>query len=196
MRHSEIWVNELQYENYKIDGIVVGDSISFSNLKAAIAAELDIDVSRKEIEIRYIVEGNSCPMKLKNDMSVKLYFELKKNEPGFSIYPLCIDTIEKNSGTVHNFDGRSGEITCVEGTTNDTQALAIVENSLFESHENAEVGVANVIINSDIVDVKTGLIYKDKATLVDVMTKYKIKNNFNCKVKRSDQQRYDSILMF
>ena len=63
MRHSGIWVNELQYESHKIDGIVVGDSISFSNLKAAIAAELDIDVSRKEIEIRYIV---------------KLYFELKK----------------------------------------------------------------------------------------------------------------------
>ena len=70
-------------------------------------------------------------MKLKNDMSIKLYFELKKNEPGFSIYPLCIDTIEKNSGTVHNFDGRSGEITCVERTTNDTQALTIVENSLM-----------------------------------------------------------------
>ena len=60
MRHSGIWVNELQYESYKIDEIVVGDSISFSNLKVAIAAELDIDVSRKEIEIRYIVEGISC----------------------------------------------------------------------------------------------------------------------------------------
>lgn len=52
-------MNELQYENYKIDGIVVGDSISFSNLKAAIAAELDIDVSRKEIEIQYIVKDRS-----------------------------------------------------------------------------------------------------------------------------------------
>ena len=61
MRHSGIWVSELQYESYKIDGIVVGDLISFSNLKAAIAAELDIDASRKEIEIQYIVEGNSCP---------------------------------------------------------------------------------------------------------------------------------------
>ena len=36
------------------------------------------------------------------------------------MYPLCIDTIEKNSGTVHNFDGTGEEITCVEGTTNDT----------------------------------------------------------------------------
>ena len=41
--------------------------------------------------------------------------------------------------------------------------------------------------------MKTGQIYKDKATLIDVMTKYKIKNNFNCKVRRSDQQRYDSV---
>ena len=72
----------------------------------------------------------------------------------------------------------------------------MVETRLFDSYENAEVGVTNVIINSDIVDVKTGQIYKDKATLVDVMTKYKIKNNFNCKVKRSDQQRYDSVLIF
>ena len=47
MRHFRIWVNELQYESYKIDEIVVGDSISFSNLKAAIAAELDIDVSSR-----------------------------------------------------------------------------------------------------------------------------------------------------
>ena len=59
MRHSGFWVNELQYESYKSNGIVDGDSISFSNLKAAITAELDIDVSRKNIEIRYIVEGNS-----------------------------------------------------------------------------------------------------------------------------------------
>ena len=69
------------------------------------------------------------------------------------MYPLCIDTIEKNGGTVHNFDGTSGEITCVEGTTHDIQALAMVGTRLFDSYENAEVGVTNVIINSDIVDV-------------------------------------------
>ena len=109
------------------------------------------------------------------------------------MYPLCINTIEKNGGTVHNFDETSGEIMCIEGTTHDTQALAMVETRLFDSYENAEVGVTNVIINSDSLDVKTCHIYKDKATLVDVMTKYKIKNNFNCKVKRSDQQRYDSV---
>ncbi|XP_049365477.1 uncharacterized protein LOC125830322 [Solanum verrucosum] len=91
LRHSGIWVSEVKYESYKSDEIVIGQSISFLNLKAAISAELDIDVSRKNIEISYIVEGQ---------------------------------------------------------------------------------------------------LYKDKATLVDVMAKYKIKNNFNCKVKRSDRQSY------
>ena len=64
------------------------------------------------------------------------------------MYPLCIDTIEKNSGTIHNFDGTSGEITSVEGRTHDTEALAMVESSLFDSYEKSEFGVTNVIIDS------------------------------------------------
>ena len=55
LRHLGIWMRELYYENYKSDGIVAGDLISFSNLKTTIAAELDIDVSSKNIKIRYIV---------------------------------------------------------------------------------------------------------------------------------------------
>ena len=31
------------------------------------------------------------------------------------MYPLCIDTIEKIGGIVHNIDGTCGKITCVEG---------------------------------------------------------------------------------
>ncbi|XP_010314417.2 uncharacterized protein [Solanum lycopersicum] len=60
------------YESYKIDGIIVGDSISFSNLKAAIAAELDIDVSRKDIEICYIVED-------KYGWTMKAYYRKKSD---------------------------------------------------------------------------------------------------------------------
>jgi len=193
LRHSGIWLSEVKYESYKSDGIVVGQSISFLNLKAAISAELDIDVSRKNIEIRYIVEGNSSPMKIKNDMGVKLYLEVKKSEPGFAMYPLCIDTNEKIGGDVHNFDGTCGEITCVEGTTQDTEALAVVESRICDSYYIPELEVTNYIIDSNSIEVKTCQLYKDKATLVDVMAKYKIKNNFNCKVKRSDRQRYGSI---
>ncbi|KAG5615769.1 hypothetical protein H5410_015593 [Solanum commersonii] len=165
LRHSGIWVSEVKYESYKSDEIVVGQSISFLNLKATISIELDIDVSRKNIETRYIVEGNLSPMKIKNDIGVKLYLEVKKSELGFAI-----------------------EITCVEGTTQDTEALAVVESRICDSYYISELEVTNYIIDSNSIDVKTCQLYKDKPTLVDVMTKYKIKNNFNCKVKRSDRQ--------
>ncbi|KAG5598058.1 hypothetical protein H5410_039290 [Solanum commersonii] len=148
LKHLGIWVSEVKYESYKSDGIVVGQSISFLNLRAAISAELDIDVSRKNIEIRYIVEGNSSPMKVKNDMGVKLYLEVKKNEPGFAMYPLCIDTSEKIDGNVYNFDGICGEITCVEDTTQDTEALAMVESRICDSYYILELEVTNYIIDS------------------------------------------------
>ncbi|XP_049387925.1 uncharacterized protein LOC125852236 [Solanum stenotomum] len=106
------------------------------------------------------------------------------------MYPLCIDTNEKIGSDVHNFDGTCGEITCVEGTTHDTEALAVVESRICDSYYIPELEVTNYIINSNSIEVKTGQLYKDKATLVDVMAKYKIKNNFNCKVKRSDIQSY------
>ena len=112
MRHSEIWASEVNYEGYKSDEIVVGQSISFLNLKAIISADLEIDEVRKDIAIRYIIEGNSSPMKIKNDMGVRLYLEVKKSEPAFTMYPLCIDTTDKIGGEIHNFDGTCGEIKC------------------------------------------------------------------------------------
>ncbi|KAG5619585.1 hypothetical protein H5410_004803 [Solanum commersonii] len=157
LRHSGIWVSEVKYESYKSDGIVVGQSISFLNLKAAISAELDIDVSRKNIEIRYIIEGNSSPKKIKNNMGVKTLFRSEKNR--------------------HN---------------KDTEALAVIELRICDLYYIPELEVTNYIIDSNNIEVKTGQLYKDKATLVDVMAKYKIKNNFNCKVKRSDRQRKKS----
>ncbi|KAG5607401.1 hypothetical protein H5410_028893, partial [Solanum commersonii] len=190
LRHSGIWAREVNYEGYKSDEIVVGQLVSFMNLKAAITAELEIDEVRKNIEIRYIVEGNSCPMKIKNDMGVRLYLEVKKSEPDFAMYPLCIDTTDKIGGEIHSFDGTRGEITCIEGTTRDTEALEVVESRICDSYYIPELEVTNYIIDSNSIDVKTGQLYKDKTTLIDMMAKYKIKNNFNCKVKRFDRQRY------
>ncbi|KAH0650355.1 hypothetical protein KY284_030267 [Solanum tuberosum] len=136
------------------------------NLKVLILAELEIDGVRKDIEIRYIVDGNTCPLKIRNDMGVKLYLEVRRNEPGIGMYPLCIDTTEKMVGEIHNFDCSSGEIICVE-----------------------ELNATNYITDSNSTDVKTGQLYKDKGTLIAVMAKYKIKNNFNFRVKRSDKKR-------
>ena len=190
LRHSGIWVSDVNYEGYKVHGIVVGHSISFVNLKTLILSELEIDTVTKDIEIRYIIEGNSCPLKIKNDMSVKLYLEVKKNASGIGMYPLCIDTTDKIVGEIRNFDCSSGEVVCVEDTERDTEALALVESRIYDIDYIPELNATNYITDSNSTEVKTGLLYKDKDTLVAVMAKYKIKNNFNFRVKRSDKKRY------
>ena len=81
----------------------------------------------KNIEIRYIVEGNSSPMNIRIDMGVRLYVEVKKREIGFGMYPLCIDTIDKDVVDIENFDVSTGSIVCVEGAKQDTLALNLVE---------------------------------------------------------------------
>jgi len=48
LRESEIWVSEMSYEGYKSDEIVVGQMISFVNLKSAIIDELEINEIRKK----------------------------------------------------------------------------------------------------------------------------------------------------
>uniref|UniRef100_K4CPQ6 Uncharacterized protein n=1 Tax=Solanum lycopersicum TaxID=4081 RepID=K4CPQ6_SOLLC len=97
-----------------------------------LALKLEIDNVTKDIEIRYIVEGSSCPLKIKNDMGVKLCFEVKKNATGIGMYPLCIDTTDKIVGDIRNFDCSSGEVICVEGTERDTEALALVESRICD----------------------------------------------------------------
>lgn len=51
LKHSGIWASEVNYEGYKNDKIVIGQSISFLNLKATILDELEIDKGRENIEI-------------------------------------------------------------------------------------------------------------------------------------------------
>ncbi|KAG5594704.1 hypothetical protein H5410_035936 [Solanum commersonii] len=114
LRHSGVWESEINYERYKSDGILGGEDVSFMNLVSTIATELNIDESRKNIEIRYIVEGNSSPMNIRTDMGVRLYVEVKKHEIGFGMYPICIDTIDKDVVDIENFDVSTSSIVCVE----------------------------------------------------------------------------------
>lgn len=82
LRHSGVWENDGEYKSYFSDDIVIGDNVSFVNLKAAIAAELRIDDSRKKMLTRYIAEENSSPITICSDISVQLYIEIKKRNQG------------------------------------------------------------------------------------------------------------------
>ncbi|XP_049374388.1 uncharacterized protein LOC125839457 [Solanum verrucosum] len=84
LRHSGIWESDVRYEQYKIDGIVVGENISLVNLKSAIAAELNIDESKKNIEIRYVVEGNSLKQLYKDKTTLMAVMEKYKIKHSFN----------------------------------------------------------------------------------------------------------------
>ncbi|KAH0709787.1 hypothetical protein KY290_011193 [Solanum tuberosum] len=122
-------------------------------------------------------------------MGVKLYIEIKKHEVGFGMYPLCIDTSDKSDEEIQNLDATTGAIVCVEGGKSDAKALTIVESKIGDSYYIPKMEVKNYISDTNISVVEVKQMYKDKATLKAVMEKYKIKNSFNFKVKRSDNKR-------
>ena len=66
------------------------------------------------------------------------------------MYPFCIDTIEKIGGEIHNFDGISEEIMCIEGTERDTKAFALLESRICDSYYIPELDITNYIIDSKI----------------------------------------------
>ena len=58
-------------------------------------------------------------MIIKNDMGVKLFIEIKKQEVGFSMYPLCIDRNDKSTEELQVFESSSAAIMCIEGGQRD-----------------------------------------------------------------------------
>ncbi|OIT21465.1 hypothetical protein A4A49_63421, partial [Nicotiana attenuata] len=75
IRHSGKWNNENFYIDY--------------------SKKLGIDLSSKSIKIEYKMERNCTPMEIHNDMSYRVYVELKKENGEFGMYPLGITTLDK-----------------------------------------------------------------------------------------------------
>lgn len=93
---------------------------------SAIATQLEIDESKKQIHARYIVNGNSIAVDIHNDMCVKLYMEVKKHVFSFEMYPLCITTKDKEIYE-NMFEAELGAIECVEGVEMAGLALVVID---------------------------------------------------------------------
>ena len=49
-----------------------------------------VDLSFNSVKLRYKIEGSSAPLKIHDDMSVRVYVSLKKDNKELSKYPLCV----------------------------------------------------------------------------------------------------------
>ncbi|KAM3285073.1 hypothetical protein P3S67_023872 [Capsicum chacoense] len=62
--------------------------------------ELNIVEVCKKIEVKYVVEGNSSPIVLRNDNGVRIYVELKKQFSGLVNFSLCVSNFDKSSSKI------------------------------------------------------------------------------------------------
>ncbi|KAM3362285.1 hypothetical protein P3S68_017139 [Capsicum galapagoense] len=153
-----------------------------------IAMELNIDEVCKKIEVKYVVEGNSSPIVLRNDNGVRIYVELKKQFSGLVNFSLCISNFDKSNNEIE-FDKETSVVMCIEGSEYDSVALTVVEADNQYALYVPEIEVKNFITDCKNTEIMVNQIYKDKETLVSVMARHAIANDFNSKAKRFDKKR-------
>ena len=196
IRHCGTWNNENRYVNFKIDAVVFKEYSTYMDLLQTIATQLKLDTSRTEIYIKYMVEGSDMPMEIHNDMGVRVYVDLKKENKQLAMYPLCITINDKC------LDNCVSDESCIQG-----EILQLGYTSQFDSMKT--VGCVDFASSSYVKDVAvfekdTNLIieeknqkevvvdqvYKDKNTLKAVMANYAISHRFNFRTERSNAIRY------
>ncbi|KAM3321960.1 hypothetical protein P3S67_003111 [Capsicum chacoense] len=151
--------------------------------------ELDIDEVRKKIKVKYVVEGNSSPIVIRNDNGVRVYVELKKQLAGLVNFPLCISICDKTNSEIE-FDKATGAVMCIEDSEYDSVALTVIETDNQYALYVPEIKVKNFITDCKNTEIMVSQIYKDKETLVSIMARHVIANEFNTKAKRSDKKSF------
>ncbi|XP_070019943.1 uncharacterized protein [Nicotiana sylvestris] len=196
LRHSGKWNDEGNYIDFSIEGILIKEYASFNDLVGSISNQLGIDLSTNTIKIQYNVEGNRTPMEIHNDMGYRVYVKLKKENREFGMYPLCITTMEKelisgdglNQGDIVQIDEA---VQMYDSDTDYTLAIELVNSGeaigVFELHKDL------IISKTNQKEVMAGQVYKDKATLKEVMKNYDMAQRFQFRVDRSNAVSYALI---
>ncbi|XP_019252689.1 PREDICTED: uncharacterized protein LOC109231485 [Nicotiana attenuata] len=131
-------------------------------------------------------------------MGFRVYVELKKENREFGMYPLCITTIDKE--VVAGGSLIQGDIVKMEEAvqrynfdTDDTLALDVVNSGepigVFELDKDLLISKTNQR------EIMVGQVYKDKATLKEVMDHYAISERFQFRVDRSNAISYALLCM-
>ncbi|XP_060190295.1 uncharacterized protein LOC132619392 [Lycium barbarum] len=194
IRHSGIWNDENKYINYKIDAVTFKEYSTYEELLQTVATQLNLDTKMKNISIKYMVEGDCIPMEIHNDMGVRVYVELKKENKALPMYPLCIITTDRS------IEICISDESCVEG---DYLQIGYT-NQTVGSHDfaSSSCGKADLLFENNkgmVIDDKNqkvvvvDQVYKDKDTLKSVMVNYAITNRFNYRTERSNAISYTLV---
>ncbi|XP_019254886.1 PREDICTED: uncharacterized protein LOC109233461 [Nicotiana attenuata] len=97
LQHDGVWESDHSFVNFAVNGILITSECKFEELVSIIATHLEKDMDTNSIDIKYIVKDGYPPMTVHNDMSVRLYIELKRKNSEFTEYPLCITFKDKRT---------------------------------------------------------------------------------------------------
>lgn len=193
IRHSGKWSDENCYVEYNIDGIVLKEYASYSDLVDVISVQLNVDLTKKCMKIKYTIEGDDTPMEIRNDMGVRLYVQLKKMNTQIGVYPLCvsiydIDIVYSGSGET-SIESDVLQLEYNKELNSEDDPLAIVPAFGDQTVDAFDVENDLIITNRSQKEIMVDQIYMDKSTLKDVMKKYSIEKRFKFLVERSNSIR-------
>ncbi|XP_070037012.1 uncharacterized protein [Nicotiana tomentosiformis] len=172
------WDSVGRYKDFDIDGIVVNDDSNYSQLNSAIAEHLMIDTSAKIIEFKYSV-NKRCPLiKIRNDMRVRVYMEMKKGNKNLGMYLLCIivrdfdlECSMSNASTIAGTsDYRNTSMVQLSSNCNTIGEVSGTVKLIDIQTSPAIVEYESIIITEHTPNViEVGQVYQDKQTIVTAM---------------------------
>ena len=88
--HSGRWNKENCYVDYSIEAIVLKEHATFRELTDLVSKQICVDLSFNIVKLKYKIEGSTSPLEIHNDMGVRVYVSLKKDNKELSKYPICV----------------------------------------------------------------------------------------------------------
>lgn len=216
VQHGGQWNENQNYINFKVCGLLIPSNCTYNNLLELILNELMLSPESSTTKIEYQVRDSYPPFDIANDCQLMFYIELKKREPDFTRYPLCLTIGESNAQeTITSTRSGTSDYVCIEAvqpedatstslTEMDGEMIAdyidyaeLISGQLVDiSNEFENIGDAThirkkfVISNKEHEQIELDQIYKDRETLKIVMSHYAIRNNFQFYVKKSCEKEY------
>ncbi|KAK4377088.1 hypothetical protein RND71_003384 [Anisodus tanguticus] len=186
-----------KYIDYDVDTILIKTRCNFNELVAQIATQLQHDATTTKLEIKYTLGEGFTPMKIFNDMRVKVYFDLKKKNTAINSYPLSISykniVVHTIMPQIDVAETSSKKIELINSPKLDDDGdINMIDNVI---HQPQHVDHNIIIIDLLKQAIEVGLIYIDKNTIIAIVRQYSVQDKFEYRTKKSCHRRRIGIVI-
>ncbi|KAG5621707.1 hypothetical protein H5410_006925 [Solanum commersonii] len=164
--HSGRWNEDNCYVDYTIETIVIKEYATFRKLLDVVSKQICVDLSFNSVKLRYKIEDSNAHLEIHNDMGVRVYVSLKKDNKELAKYLLCVSVFVNDCELADRNILEDGFGMCGidGGDIVDTQSLVL---SVLNNNDYMN---CDIITNTKHKVVLEDQVYKDKETLKSMMT--------------------------